>query len=104
MARWTRLMLLIRATLASSVALSAAGVTKAEAQSASASAYRQAKQIGTISALEQFIEAYPLSPEANAAFRDIVVLSRRSTLVDDGPSGLTPAMDGDSPSRGVSAY
>lgn len=104
MARWTRVINFLRAAMASSIALTAAGVTRVEAQSASANAYRQAKQAGSIAALEKFIEAYPLSPEANAAFRDIVLLTRRSTLVDGAPAGLAPSAPAAAATRGIEAY
>jgi hypothetical protein len=91
MPRFTKLIIALRAALASTAALSIASATQVEAQSEvseASIAYQQAKEVGTIEALERFIEQYPLSPEANDAFRDIVLLSRRSRLANQGPLGL----------------
>lgn len=88
MAQLTKFMLLLRTAMASVLAVSMAGPHRADADTGSANAYQQAVQAGTIGALENFIARYPLSPEANDAFRDIVTLSRRSRLVGQGPSGL----------------
>lgn len=92
--------------MASALAVSIAGPDRAEADAASAAAYRQAAQAGTIRALERFIERYPLSPEANDAFRDIVTLSRRSNLVGKGPSGLftTTAIPNPRTTRSIDPY
>jgi hypothetical protein len=103
MARFTRILLALRATLASSVALSAVSAAPVEAQTESSQAYLTAKESRSIAALERFIELYPLSPEANEAFCDIVLLSRQSRLANQGPSGLctTPIIlsSGDTTSR-----
>jgi hypothetical protein len=88
MASFTRFLLAIRATLASTVALSVVSTTQVEAQSEASQAYLTARESGSITALERFIERYPLSPEANSAFCDIVVLSRESRLSNQGPGGL----------------
>lgn len=88
MARFTRLLLAIRATLASTAALSAMSATQVGAETEASRAYSTAKETGSISALERFIERYPLSPEASDAFCDIVVLTRGSKLANMGPNGL----------------
>lgn len=71
-----RLMSALRLAMAAGIA---AGVSaqNAEAQSDSeaAAALRAAQQAGTADALQQFIEDYPLSPEADVAFRSLVVES-----------------------------
>ena len=109
MARFTRLLLAIRATLASSVALSSTAAlsvvsaTQVEAQTETSQAYLKARESGSTADLERFIERYPLSPEANNAFCDIVLLSRESTLANRGPNGFcaTPFIpsSGDTGSR-----
>jgi hypothetical protein len=88
MSKW---MVLMRTVLASALALSVNTPIKSEAQpqSEAAGAYRAATAEGTLRALELFIEKYPLSQEANSAFRDIVKLTRGSVLSRSGPSGLT---------------
>lgn len=106
MAHLTRLMILLRTAMASVLAVSISGPNRAEADTASAEAYQQARQAGTIRALERFIERYPLSPEANDAFRDIVLISRRSDFVGQGPSGLftTTAIPLADRTRGIGPY
>ncbi|WP_425093536.1 hypothetical protein [Tropicimonas sp. S265A] len=81
----SRFLSLISATLASALAITAATGNRSEAQASAAEAYRAAQEAGTIEALEEFIESYPLSDEASDAFSQIVVQSRGSEL-DDGQS------------------
>lgn len=101
MAQMSKWMVLMRTLLASVLALSVSSPTRSDAQSQSAAsnAYRSAVQKGTVGALEQFIERYPLSPEASIAFCDVVLLSRDSSLANRGPSGLFASKI----SRGISA-
>lgn len=90
MAQMSQWKVLVRTFFASVIALSVSVPNEVEAQSQSEAsrAYREAIQHGTVRALERFIERYPLSREASIAFRDIVLLSRGSTLAGNGPSGL----------------
>lgn len=90
MAQMSKWMVLMRTILASALAITVATPNEADAQSQSdaAKAYRAATQQGTVRALERFISQYPLSREANNAFRDIVTLSRGSSMSGSGPSGL----------------
>lgn len=87
MSKWT---VLLRTFFASILALSVASPSDAVAQSQSeiAQAFDAAIQRGTVRAFEQFIERYPLSPQASTAFREIVLLSRGSVLAGNGPTGI----------------
>lgn len=87
MSKWT---VLIRTFFASLLALSVVAPNDAVAQSQAeiTQAYDAAIQQGTIRALERFIERYPLSPQASAAFREIVLLSRGSVLAGNPPTGI----------------
>lgn len=98
MAHVSKWVILMRTFLASALALSISAPTEADAQSQSeaAAAYKAAVAAGTIAALEAFIAKYPLAPQANDAFRDIVTLSRGSSLANEGPAGLFTS-DGNQP-------
>lgn len=96
MSRLSRLYFVGRAGLTALFASYLAGAEDAEAQSESAAAYAQARDAGTIRALENFLEAYPLAPEADLAFRDLVVKSRgsmtdESALPSFGGAVIPPA-------------
>lgn len=111
MAKFTYLLKLMQSTMASALAVSVSVATPSEvaAQSSgseSAQAFDQACSAGTVRALERFIERYPLSPEANVAFREIIVLSQNSKLVNGGPTGLaTSSCDTSAaPTRSISPY
>ena len=94
MARLSTFVVLLRTTMASLIAISAATGTRVEAQSAASDAYQRALADGSVQALERFIEQYPMSPEANAAFRDLVLRTRGSTAVNRGPAGLMSSAGG----------
>ncbi len=107
MAQVSRLMFLMRAALASMLAVSATSSVSANGHTEAAAAYQAALSAGTVQALEAFIAQYPLSDEANIAFRDIVVIARRSTLEDrrpSGPAALIPQPVQGTPAVGVSPY
>lgn len=110
MVRLTKFLMVIRTALASTAALSVVSATQVEAQTEALQAYLKAKESGSVDALERFIERYPLSPEANDAFRDIVLLIRGSKLANKGPRGffistrIPEAPDTTSETRQVSVY
>jgi hypothetical protein len=107
MAQVSRLMFLMRAALASMLAVSATGGANANGHTEAAAAYQAALAAGTVQALEAFIAQYPLSDEANIAFRDIVVIARRSTLEDrrpNGPAALSVRPVQGTAAAGVSPY
>jgi len=107
MAQVSRLMFLMRAALASMLAVSATSSANANGHTEAANAYQAALAAGTVQALEAFISKYPLSDEANIAFRDIVVIARRSTLEDRqsiGAAALVPQPAQTSAAASVSPY
>ncbi len=103
MAHVSKWVILMRTFLASAMALSinAPNQAGAQSQSEAAVAYQAAVDAGTVAALEAFIAKYPLSPQANDAFRDIVTLSRGSSLANEGPSGIFTGSSGQPLTRSI---
>jgi hypothetical protein len=79
-------MLLTSAALS---AVSAGAATDAQAQTSSSEAYAAALAEGSNAALQRFIDRYPLAPEADDAFRRLVLGARGSVLVDSGSGSVT---------------
>lgn len=110
MSKLTYLLKAMRSTMASALAVSVsvAAPTDVAAQSNSeaGNAFQQACDAGSVRALERFIEQYPLSPQANDAFREIILLSQNSTLVNSAPSGLrsSTCAPASSTTRSISPY
>jgi hypothetical protein len=87
MPRVSRMVFLMRTALASVLTFSAAGHVTADQHTDAAVAYQAALEVGTVEALEAFIALYPLSDEANVAFRSIVFTARDSDVVDRSSDG-----------------
>lgn len=83
----SRMVFLLRTALASVLAVSASNPVVADAHTEAAAAYQLALEIGTVEAMEAFIAEYPLSEEANIAFRAVVLAARRSDVVDRTSEG-----------------
>lgn len=69
-----RLMSALRLAMAAGVAaFGSAQSADAQTETEAAAALRAAQEEGTADALQRFIEAFPLAPEADAAFRSLIV-------------------------------
>lgn len=88
MSRIRKVYMLLQSAALSALATGVA--TDAQAQTSSAEAYAAALAEGTTAALQQFLDQYPLSPEADDAFRQLVLSSRGSVLVDGGDGTAAP--------------